>query len=101
MHLSAWAGPWGISFSANLTPDETTGIGAWTEEAFIETLRTGKHLGMGREILPPMPWQVIGAMTDGDLKSIFAYLMSLRPVMNQVPQPIPPPSAPMGDASAH
>jgi hypothetical protein len=48
-----------------------------------------------------MPWQVIGTMTDEDLKSIFAYLMSLRPVMNQVPQPIPPPGVPMGDASAH
>lgn len=101
MHLSAWAGPWGISFSANLTPDQTTGIGAWTEETFIETLRTGKHLGMGREILPPMPWQAIGTMTDQDLKSIFAFLMSLPPVMNQVPEPIPPPGAPMGDASAH
>lgn len=101
MHLSAWAGPWGISFAANLTPDETTGTGAWTEDSFIEAMRTGKHMGMGREILPPMPWQNIGTMTDEDLKSIFAYMQSLPPVMNQVPQPVPPPGAPMGDASAH
>ncbi len=100
-HLSAWAGPWGISFAANLTPDQTTGSGAWTEDSFIEALRTGKHLGMGREILPPMPWQIIGQMTDEDLKSVFAYLQALPPIMNQVPQPIPPPGAPTSDASAH
>jgi mono/diheme cytochrome c family protein len=101
MHLSAWAGPWGISFAANLTPDQTTGTGAWTEDSFIEAMRTGKHMGMGREILPPMPWQTIGTMTDEDLKSIFTYIQSIKPVMNQVPEPIPPPGAPMGDASAH
>lgn len=101
MHLSAWAGPWGISFAANLTPDQATGTGAWTEESFVDAMRTGKHMGMGREILPPMPWQNIGTMTDEDLKSIFTYLQSIKPVVNQVPQPIPPPGAPMGDASAH
>jgi hypothetical protein len=84
-----------------LTPDQTTGTGAWTEDSFIEAMRTGKHMGMGREILPPMPWQTIGTMTDEDLKSIFTYIQSIKPVMNQVPEPIPPPGAPMGDASAH
>ncbi|MCO4293779.1 hypothetical protein NF867_12980 [Solitalea sp. MAHUQ-68] len=83
--LTAAAGPWGMSFSANLTPDETTGIGSWTEDVFIKTLRTGKHLGMdtGRSILPPMPWYE-------DLKAVFAYLHSLPPVKNQVPGPVPP-----------
>ena len=87
--LTAWAGPWGISFAANLTPDKT-GIGGWTEAQFIQTLRTGKHLGVGRPILPPMPWQPIGQLTDTDLKAIFAYLKSLKPVDNLVPQPLPP-----------
>src|SRR5215831_7316280 len=55
--LTAWIGPWGMSFTANLTPDSATGLGAWTEDQFRATLRTGKHLGMsgGRNILPPMP----------------------------------------------
>jgi mono/diheme cytochrome c family protein len=88
--LTAWVGPWGTSFAANLTPDPASGIGGWTEEMFIKTLRTGKHLGTGREILPPMPWQGIGQSTDQDLKDIFAYLKSLPPVANVVPQPIPP-----------
>ena len=89
-HLTAWAGPWGVSFSANLTPDRKTGIGDWPEELFIETLRTGKFMGMSRDILPPMPWQTIGQMTDEDLKAMFAYLKSLPPIENQVPAPLPP-----------
>ncbi|MEK7775261.1 MAG: c-type cytochrome [Candidatus Zixiibacteriota bacterium] len=92
-HLSAWAGPWGVSFAANLTPDNLTGSGAWTEKSFMDALRTGKHLGTGRPILPPMPWPNYGQMTDEDLKAIFAYLRSIPAISNQVPQPIPPPAS--------
>lgn len=88
--MTAWAGPWGVSFAYNLTPDMKTGIGGWPEEMFIKTLRTGKMMGMSRDILPPMPWQDIGKMTDDDLKAIFAYLKSLPPIENQVPQALPP-----------
>lgn len=88
--LTAWAGPWGISFPANLTPDMETGLGSWTEDMFRETMRTGKHLGVGRDLLPPMPWQSVSALTDDDLKALFAYLKSLKPVHNAVPDPIPP-----------
>ena len=88
--LTAWVGPWGVSFAANLTPDPATGIGSWTEEMFVNTLKKGKHLGTGRPILPPMPWEVYGQKTDQDLKDIYAYLMSLKPVKNKVPEPIPP-----------
>jgi hypothetical protein len=88
--LTAWVGPWGVSFAANLTPDEPTGIGTWNDEVFIKALRTGKHMGIGRPILPPMPWPFISKATDEDLKSILAYLKSLPPVRNQVPIPVPP-----------
>jgi len=89
-HLGAWAGPWGISYAANLTPDKATGIGTLTEEMFIKTMREGKWMGVGRPLLPPMPWQVYGMKTDEDLKAIYAYLMSIKPLHNQVPQPTPP-----------
>jgi mono/diheme cytochrome c family protein len=89
-HMTAWAGPWGVSFAANLTPDGKTGIGEWPEELFIKILRSGKFMGMSRDILPPMPWQTIGQMTDEDLKAMFAYLKSLPPIENQVPAPLPP-----------
>jgi hypothetical protein len=90
MDLTAWAGPWGVSFAYNLTPDMQTGIGGWPEEMFIKTLRTGKFMGMSRDILPPMPWQTIGQMTDDDLKAIFAYLKSIKPIHNAIPVPLPP-----------
>jgi cytochrome c553 len=88
--MTVWAGPWGVSFTANLTPDNLTGSGAWTEEAFLAALRTGKHLGKGRDILPPMPWAELGKLHDSDLKAIFAYLKTQKPIRNWVPEPIPP-----------
>ncbi|HEY7481330.1 MAG TPA: c-type cytochrome [Gemmatimonadales bacterium] len=91
--LTAWAGPWGVSFTANLTPD-ATGLASWTAEQFIQTMRTGKHLGTGRQILPPMPWYDIGQLTDEDLRAVFAYLRTVKPVQNAVPAPLPPATAP-------
>jgi cytochrome c553 len=89
--LTAWSGPWGVSFSANLTPDPETGVlRDFTEQQFIQTLRTGHHQGQGRQILPPMPWPFIGQMTDDDLRAVFAYLRQLPAVKNNVPAPIPP-----------
>jgi hypothetical protein len=91
--LTAMTGPWGISFPANLTPDSATGLGAWTADIFIKTLRTGKHLGQdgGRPILPPMPWQNYSRATDEDLKAVFAYLQALPAIRNKVPEPVSPP----------
>lgn len=87
--ITAFMGPWGISYAANLTPDSATGIGTWTEETFIKTLRTGKHLGMdnGRPILPPMPWFNLAAQSDEDLKAIYAFLRSVPAISNKVPAP--------------
>jgi cytochrome c553 len=94
--LTAWAGPWGVSFASNLTPDVETGIGEWTEENFIQAMRTGKHQGQpnGRDILPPMPWQTIKEMTDADLKALWAYFRSVPAIKNQVPFPVPPSAPP-------
>lgn len=90
--LTAWAGLWGVSFAVNLTPDSATGTGAWTPELFIKILRSGKFMGIdaGRPILPPMPWQNYGQMTDSDLRAIFSFLRSLPPISNKVPDPLPP-----------
>jgi mono/diheme cytochrome c family protein len=87
---TAFAGPWGTSFTANLTPDAETGLGKWTAETFIATLRTGRHEGKGRPLLPPMPWPMIGTLTDEDLRAVFAYLQSLPPIRNRVPAPVDP-----------
>jgi mono/diheme cytochrome c family protein len=87
---TAWAGPWGVSFTANLTPDRETGIGAWTPRDFVQTIRSGRHLGRGREILPPMPIPAYRQMTDADLAAIFAYLRTVPAVKNRVPEPLAP-----------
>jgi mono/diheme cytochrome c family protein len=89
---TAWAGPWGVSFTANLTPDEETGLGRWTVQDFKATIRTGRHMGRGREILPPMPIPVYNNMTDEDLEAVFAYLRTIPPIRNKVPEPWAPPA---------
>jgi len=83
-----------VSFTANLTPDKETGLGDWTEEMFIATMRTGRHQGKGRPLLPPMPYPSIGQLPDSDIKDLFAYLQSLPPVSNKVTMPLDPPEAP-------
>jgi cytochrome c553 len=87
---TAWSGPWGVSFTANLTPDKATGLGAWTEQNFLDTIRNGRHLGSGRPLLPPMPSAQMAMLTDDDLKSIFAYLKTIPAVANKVPAPAAP-----------
>ena len=89
---TAYTGPWRTTYAANLTPDRETGIGAWTKTDFIQTLRTGKHLGAARPILPPMPWQALSALPDNDLQAIYAYLMAQPAVKNKVPDYAPPPN---------
>ncbi len=88
--FTAYVGPWGISYAANITPDTATGIGSWTLDTFEKALREGKFMGSGRNLLPPMPWQAIGHLNDEDLKAMFTYLQSIPPVHNQVPGPVPP-----------
>ena len=85
--MTAWAGPWGISYAANLTPDRNTGLGSWNEAMFIEALQQGKHWGKGRPILPPMPWQNLSQMKGEDLKALFAYLQTIPVIANRVPDP--------------
>lgn len=82
---TAFWGPWGISYAANLTPDPATGLGAWTGDQFVRAMRTGRHLGAGRPIAPPMPWQAFGQLNDADLRAIYAYLKTQPPVANAVP----------------
>lgn len=90
---TAWSGPWGTSFTANLTPDKETGLGAWSEQNFVRAIRTGRHMGQGRPILPPMPVPVYQNFSDDELKAIFAYLKSIPAVKNRVPAPRPPVAA--------
>jgi hypothetical protein len=89
--LTSWVGSWGVAYTANLTSD-STGIGKWNEERFIYAIRYGKYNGRAsdRDLIPVMPWTMYRNMTDDELKAIFAYLKSTKPVKNVVPRPTPP-----------
>jgi hypothetical protein len=89
--FTAAVGPWGVSFAANLTPDDT-GIGRWSFQHFKTAIRKGKAKGIeqNRDLLPPMPWPMFKEMSEDDLLAVFTYLKSVKPVKNQVPSPIAP-----------
>lgn len=89
--LTAAVGPWGTTYAANLTPDDT-GIGTWTLDQFGKAVREGKFKGLdgGRPIMPPMPVEAYSKLSDADLEAIFTYLKSLKPVRNVVPAYMPP-----------
>ena len=88
--MTAFSGPFGTSFSSNLTPDKETGLGEWTEKMFIQAMRTGLHQGIegNRKIFPPMPTKHYAQMNDEDLKAIWAYLRTIKPVKNEVSSPL-------------
>jgi hypothetical protein len=88
---TAFSGPWGVSYTFNLTPEPNTGIGIWTEEMFVQAIRTGRHMGVSRPINPPMPWPAYRNATDDDLKAVYAFLRTIKPIVNRVPeyQPMP------------
>lgn len=88
--LTAWKQPFGLVYTRNLTPDKT-GLGDWTEEQFVNTIRRGRHQGDGRALLPPMPWMQYAMWTDEDAKAVYAYLRTVKPIKNTVADPKAPP----------
>jgi hypothetical protein len=92
---TAFVGPWGMTFAANLTPDQNTGLGIWTEDMFVKALQQGKHMGTSRPILPPMPWNWYGQLPADELKAMFAYLKSIPAIRNKVPVPLGPDGKPI------
>ena len=94
--FTAWTGPWGTTYAANLTSD-STGIGAWKEEQFIKALHEKKWMGIEgtRPLMPPMSMMPATEMHDDELKAIFAYLKTTPPIKNVIPEAVllPPPPA--------
>jgi hypothetical protein len=89
--FTAWIGPWGITYSANLTPDDS-GTGKWTESQFLYAIKNSvsKGLAGSRPLMPPMSMMPVKHMTDDELKAIFAYLRTVKPIKNNSVQPTPP-----------
>jgi mono/diheme cytochrome c family protein len=76
--------PFGTVYSANITPDRDTGIGAWTDAKFLKAVHRGVG-GDGKYLYPAMPYASLTGMTDADALAIKAYLFSLKPVHADVP----------------
>ena len=87
--FTAWAGPWGVSYAANITPDKETGIGKLDTATFLTILRVGIHSSLTRRLMPPMPWDEISRLSDDDLIAIYRYLKTVKPIKNKVPESTP------------
>jgi len=83
----------GVFYGPNLTPDDATGLGRWSERDIVTAIRTGKRPD-GRMLAPIMPWAALTELTDNDAKAVAAYLKSLPPVSNKVPGPFGPDEVP-------
>ena len=75
----ALATPFGTVYSANITPDERTGIGAWSREAFRRAMRAGVSRD-GHYLYPALPYTHFTRVTDADLDALYAFLMTRPPV---------------------
>lgn len=90
----AWTNPLdnehpGVVYPPNITPDENTGIGLWTDAQIAKAIRAGIGRHGSRRIVT-MPWQAYSWLTDDDVETIVAYLRSIQPVDHRVPSAVPP-----------
>ncbi|MGC5198785.1 hypothetical protein, partial [Aphanothece microscopica] len=72
--------PFGMIYTTNITPDPETGIGTWSEAAFIRAMRDGVDR-QGRHLYPAFPYDYFARVSDDDLRAIYAYLMTRDPVV--------------------
>ena len=79
----------GVVYPPNITPDEKTGIGTWSDRQISNAIRAGIGRHGGRRIVT-MPWQAYSSLTDDDVDAMVAYLRSIRPVENKVPREVQP-----------
>ena len=86
---AGWSSPrWKKIYAPNITPDLETGIGKWTEAEFIRSMRTGITPD-GRVLDAQMPWHAFQKITDRDLKSLWAYLKTVKPIKHTPPENVP------------
>ena len=77
----------GVIYPSNLTPDEETGIGAWSDIQIERAIRAGLARHAGKQIAA-MPWQGYAKLTQEDMTAVVAYLRSIRPVSHKVPDEV-------------
>lgn len=77
--------PFGTIYSTNITPDVDTGIGNWSYAAFERAMREGVHRD-GRRLYPAFPYTAFAKISEGDMRALYAYLMSAEPVHAPAPK---------------
>jgi mono/diheme cytochrome c family protein len=86
----AWSlGPYGKIVSYNLTSDSATGLGGWSDDQIKSVLTRGIRRDGSRMLPFPMPWTAYSALEETDLNAIVAYLRTIPPVVNRIPDPQP------------
>ena len=89
--VAGFPGPRGARYYAkNITPDNETGIGKWSEEQFVKTFKTGIRPDGVKYALSPMEWSIYGNMKEEDARAIYRYLRTVKAISNKVPANIPP-----------
>ena len=89
--IAGFPGPRGARFYAkNLTPDNETGLGKWSEEQFVKTFKTGVRFDGVKYAVSPMEWSIYGNMKEEDVRAIYRYLRTIKPISNNPPTNIPP-----------
>jgi mono/diheme cytochrome c family protein len=78
--------PFGTIYSSNITPDPQTGIGNWSQAAFVRAMREGVSRS-GTFIYPAHPYDHFTRLTDADLEALYAYVMTRAPVAAPTPAP--------------
>ena len=81
----ALATPFGTLYTTNITSDEKTGIGSWSNAAFRRAMREGVSRS-GKHLYPALPYEHFTHVTDADLDALYAFLMTRRPVAAQAPE---------------
>jgi mono/diheme cytochrome c family protein len=76
--------PVGALYPPNITPDAETGIGTWTEAQFVVAMKQGKGRD-GYPLIPAFPYTSYAKMSDTDVRDLFAYLKTLKPIKNATP----------------
>ena len=78
------ATPFGTVYSTNITPDEATGVGGWSEEAFVRAVREGVSQD-GHHLYPVFPYDHMTKMREDDIKAVYAFIMTRRPANASAP----------------
>ncbi len=90
-HIAGFRGPRGSRYySKNITPDRETGIGKWSEDQFVRALKTMTRPDGTKYDHSQMNWEIYMNMREEDMRAMYRYLKTIKPIKNKVPKNIPP-----------